>query len=117
LLCVHGLNETPLFCCSLSSSLTELFYVQIRIEKTWLPVAAMSLMVTLTQGLVLAWLYRSYKNAYIWRDLTEKDVILPLQGSKEYVLKASELRLDAYRGIYIATSSSSTTDISYACFA
>jgi len=73
-------------------------------------------MVTLTQGLVLAWLYRSYKNAYIWRDLTEKDVILPLQGSKEYVLKASELRLDAYQGIYIATSSSST-DISYAFFA
>ncbi|CAM6013179.1 unnamed protein product [Sphagnum balticum] len=62
-----------------------------------------------------AWSYkRSYKNAYIWRDLTEKDVILPLQGSKEYVLKASELRLDAYQGIYIATSSSSssTTDIS-----
>ncbi|CAK9867114.1 unnamed protein product [Sphagnum jensenii] len=45
-----------------------------------------------------AWSYkRSYKNAYIWRDLTEKDVILPLQGSKEYVLKASELRLDAYQ--------------------
>jgi hypothetical protein len=83
---------------------------------SWLPVAAMSLMVTLTQGLVLAWLYRSYKNAYIWRDLTEKDVILPLQGSKEYVLKASELRLDAHQGIYIATSSSST-DISHAFFA
>ncbi|GAB4847307.1 suppressor of kinase [Ancistrocladus abbreviatus] len=33
---------------------------------------------------------RSYRNGYVWNDLTENDIIYPSQGS-EYVLKGSEL--------------------------
>ncbi|URE48567.1 hypothetical protein MUK42_14150 [Musa troglodytarum] len=33
---------------------------------------------------------RSYKNGFVWQDLSEDDLILPVQGT-EYVLKGSEL--------------------------
>ncbi|KAK8969458.1 hypothetical protein KSP40_PGU003840 [Platanthera guangdongensis] len=33
---------------------------------------------------------RSYKNGYVWNDLSENDVIYPADGA-EYVLKGSEL--------------------------
>lgn len=33
---------------------------------------------------------RSYKNGYVWNDLSENDVILPADGA-EYVLKGSEI--------------------------
>ncbi|KAG1359613.1 protein UPSTREAM OF FLC [Cocos nucifera] len=33
---------------------------------------------------------RSYKNGFVWHDLSEDDLVLPVQGS-EYVLKGSEL--------------------------
>jgi len=33
---------------------------------------------------------RSYKNGYVWNDLSENDVIYASEGS-EYVLKGSEL--------------------------
>ena len=35
-------------------------------------------------------LFRSYRNGYVWHDLSEDDVIQPTQGA-EYVLKGSEL--------------------------
>lgn len=34
--------------------------------------------------------YRSYKNGFVWHDLSEDDLILPAHGN-EYVLKGSEL--------------------------
>lgn len=34
---------------------------------------------------------RNYKNEFIWNDLCDDDVIQPLRGSGEYVLRASEL--------------------------
>lgn len=34
--------------------------------------------------------YRSYKNGYVWNDVGENDVIYPSEGA-EYVLKGSEL--------------------------
>lgn len=33
---------------------------------------------------------RSYKNGFVWHDLSEDDLIFPVQGN-EYVLKGSEL--------------------------
>ncbi|KAK4430592.1 protein UPSTREAM OF FLC [Sesamum alatum] len=36
---------------------------------------------------------RSYKNGYVWNDLSENDVIFPSEGGAEYVLKGSELVL------------------------
>jgi len=33
---------------------------------------------------------RSYKNGFVWRDLSEDDLVLPAQGN-EYILKGSEL--------------------------
>ncbi|CAA0840753.1 Protein UPSTREAM OF FLC [Striga hermonthica] len=36
---------------------------------------------------------RSYKNGYVWNDLTENDVIYPSEGA-EYVLKGSELMME-----------------------
>ncbi|GER40255.1 hypothetical protein STAS_16910 [Striga asiatica] len=36
---------------------------------------------------------RSYKNGYVWNDLTENDVIYPSEGA-EYVLKGSELMVE-----------------------
>ncbi|KAM0888852.1 hypothetical protein ACQ4PT_028084 [Festuca glaucescens] len=36
---------------------------------------------------------RSYKNGFVWHDLSEGDLLLPAQGT-EYVLKGSELQLD-----------------------
>ena len=33
---------------------------------------------------------RSYKNGYVWNDLSENDVIYPADGA-EYVLKGSEI--------------------------
>lgn len=35
-------------------------------------------------------LIRSYKNGYVWNDLSENDIIYPAEGA-EYVLKGSEL--------------------------
>lgn len=34
--------------------------------------------------------FRSYKNGYVWHDLTDDDLILPAHGN-EYVLKGSEI--------------------------
>ncbi|KAK1301689.1 hypothetical protein QJS10_CPB12g01228 [Acorus calamus] len=34
---------------------------------------------------------RTYKNGYVWNDLTENDVIHPTEGGAEYVLKGSEI--------------------------
>jgi len=34
---------------------------------------------------------RNYRGTFIWCDLCEDDFILPLRGSGEYILKASEL--------------------------
>ncbi|AQK93955.1 uncharacterized protein [Zea mays] len=36
---------------------------------------------------------RSYKNGYVWQDLTEDDLIHPAHGNDEYVLKGSPLLL------------------------
>jgi hypothetical protein len=33
---------------------------------------------------------RSYKNGFVWHDLSDDDLVLPAQGS-EYILKGSEL--------------------------
>jgi hypothetical protein len=33
---------------------------------------------------------RSYKNGFVWHDLSEDDLVLPAQGN-EYILKGSEL--------------------------
>lgn len=33
---------------------------------------------------------RSYKNGFVWHDLSDDDLVLPAQGN-EYVLKGSEL--------------------------
>lgn len=39
-----------------------------------------------------SWSYkRNYRNTFIWNDLCDDDVIHPLRGSGEYLLKASEL--------------------------
>lgn len=35
-------------------------------------------------------IFRSYKNGFVWHDLSEDDLILPVHGN-EYVLKGSEL--------------------------
>ncbi|KAL0887227.1 hypothetical protein Bca101_011210 [Brassica carinata] len=37
---------------------------------------------------------RSYKNGFVWHDLSEEDFIFPVQG-QEYVLKGSEVVLDS----------------------
>lgn len=36
------------------------------------------------------WFFRSYKNGFVWHDLSEDDLVLPAHGN-EYVLKGSEL--------------------------
>ena len=41
-------------------------------------------------GRLMLWWCRSYKNGFVWQDLSEDDLILPVQGT-EYVLKGSEL--------------------------
>jgi hypothetical protein len=41
--------------------------------------------------------FRSYKNGYVWHDLSEDDLILPAHGS-EYVLKGSELFCESNSG-------------------
>ena len=33
---------------------------------------------------------RSYKNGFVWHDLSDDDLVLPAQGN-EYILKGSEL--------------------------
>ena len=33
---------------------------------------------------------RSYKNGFVWHDISEDDLVLPAQGN-EYILKGSEL--------------------------
>ncbi|WOK97617.1 protein UPSTREAM OF FLC-like [Canna indica] len=48
---------------------------------------------------------RSYKNGYVWNDLTENDIIYPADGV-EYVLKGSEIIPGAYeRFLHIPASS------------
>ncbi|KAG0586713.1 hypothetical protein KC19_2G111400 [Ceratodon purpureus] len=43
-------------------------------------------------GQSFSWSYkRNYRNTFIWNDLCDDDVIHPLRGSGEYLLKASEL--------------------------
>lgn len=37
-----------------------------------------------------SWFFRSYKNGFVWHDLSEDDLVLPAHGN-EYVLKGSEL--------------------------
>ncbi|KAL8103042.1 protein SOSEKI 5-like [Apium graveolens] len=34
---------------------------------------------------------RSYKNGYVWQDLSENDIINPTNGKDEYIIKGSEL--------------------------
>lgn len=42
-------------------------------------------------------LFRSYKNGFVWHDLSEDDLILPAHGN-EYVLKGSELFYESNSG-------------------
>lgn len=43
-------------------------------------------------GHSFSWSYkRNYRSTFIWNDLSDDDVIYPLRGSGEYLLKASEL--------------------------
>ena len=45
---------------------------------------------------------RNYKGTFIWCDILDTDVILPVSGSGEYVLKALELIDVDSQGIYLA---------------
>ena len=40
---------------------------------------------------------RSYKNGYVWNDLTENDDIHPSEGA-EYILKGSEILHHSFSG-------------------
>jgi hypothetical protein len=42
--------------------------------------------------------HRNYKDTFIWCDLFDDDLIFPLHGSGEYVLKALEV-FDASQGM------------------
>ncbi|XP_078433411.1 protein SOSEKI 2-like [Wolffia australiana] len=48
------------------------------------------------RGKGMPWLFswsckRSYKNGYVWNDLSENDIIHPADGASEYILKGSEM--------------------------
>ncbi|KAJ3676665.1 hypothetical protein LUZ60_004077 [Juncus effusus] len=51
---------------------------------------------------------RSYKNGYVWHDLTDDDLILPAHGN-EYVLKGSELLYSEISPISTEINSSSSS--------
>ncbi|KAI3910072.1 hypothetical protein MKX01_042318 [Papaver californicum] len=57
---------------------------------------------------------RSYKNGFVWQDLSENDFIYPVHG-QEYVLKGSELLdtppLNNFESATITTSSSTSSSI------
>lgn len=46
--------------------------------------------------------FRNYKGTFIWCDIFDTDVILPVSGSGEYVLKALEIIDVDSQGIYLA---------------
>ena len=45
---------------------------------------------------------RNYKSTFIWSDVIDDDVILPLPGSGEYVIRASEL-IDIFASKFSST--------------
>lgn len=50
-------------------------------------------------------IYRSYKNGFVWHDLSENDFIYPAHGH-EYVLKGSELPENAFTDALLTSSNS-----------
>lgn len=46
---------------------------------------------------------RNYKSTFIWSDVIDDDVILPLPGSGEYVIRASEL-IDIFASKFSSTA-------------
>jgi len=69
---------------------------------------------------------RNYRGTFIWCDLCEDDFILPLRGSGEYILKASELfegsgssqalNIDQHQGNHLASKSMSVIESQVADF-
>ncbi|GAB2275136.1 hypothetical protein Dimus_009898 [Dionaea muscipula] len=53
---------------------------------------------------------RSYKNGFVWHDLCEDDLILPVQGS-EYVLKGSEIIEESNPGHFSAAATFRTQNV------
>ncbi|KAI9196858.1 hypothetical protein LWI28_027590 [Acer negundo] len=53
---------------------------------------------------------RSYKNGYVWHDLSDDDLILPAHGN-EYVLKGSELFEESNSGLFSPVGNTKTQSL------